>query len=133
MYPAAYALTALTMATVPQVTSLSDSIAGVAAKGRTVTLASLVETHPDASRQALVSLAESWARSRTEAGQGRAAAPPYGGERDGSLAAAQRIAVLYAEVWNDSFPVRNLTRFASWDPVRRRAAMLIDSLRRAGH
>jgi CHAT domain-containing protein len=48
------------------------------------------------------------------------------------LTTARRLAVAYAAAWRDSFPVREVTRFAAWPAERRATKLWADSVRRAG-
>jgi CHAT domain-containing protein/Tfp pilus assembly protein PilF len=48
------------------------------------------------------------------------------------LTVARRLAIAYAAAWRDSFPVREVARFAAWPPERRAAKVWVDSVRRAG-
>ena len=53
-------------------------------------------------------------------------------ERDLELRAAARLAAAYANVWRDSFPVRQVDRFLAATPEQRAAKVSADSVRRAG-
>ena len=49
-----------------------------------------------------------------------------------ALTTARRLANAYATAWADSFPVREVIRFASWPAPRRAGKVWADSVRRAG-
>jgi len=49
------------------------------------------------------------------------------------LARAEFLGRLYAEVWGDSFPLREVRRFTAWPPAHRVLRVRADSLRRAGN
>ncbi|OLC70563.1 MAG: hypothetical protein AUH78_20530 [Gemmatimonadetes bacterium 13_1_40CM_4_69_8] len=83
-------------------------------------LVEAVRAQPDDARQALRQLLDRTAASDS----GTAAA---------SLSAADRLAHAYAEAWGDSFPLRQVARFASWSPEERVAKVAADSIRRAGN
>jgi signal transduction histidine kinase len=52
---------------------------------------------------------------------------------DQALASANRLAGLIAMEHRDSFPLREVMRFARWSPAERGAKVAVDSLRRAGN
>jgi CHAT domain-containing protein/Tfp pilus assembly protein PilF len=53
--------------------------------------------------------------------------------REEQLAVARRIAAANAVGWRDSFLVREVERFAAWDPSARAGKIWVDSVRRAGN
>ena len=77
-----------------------------------------VRQRNDAARKALSQL-------RTAAGRGDSA--------DVALIAAERLAGAYAVAWQDSFFVRQITRFRSLSPAARQATLAADSIRLAGN
>src|SRR5207245_1954573 len=77
-----------------------------------------VRQRNDAARKALSQL-------RTAAGGGDSA--------DVALIAAERLAGAYAVAWQDSFFVRQITRFRSLSPAARQATLAADSIRLAGN
>lgn len=79
-----------------------------------------VRQRPDDARRALSDLLE------------RATAPDTG-LASANLASAERLARAYVLTWADSFPLRQVARFASWSSTQRRAKVAVDSVRRAGN
>src|SRR2546426_494693 len=77
-----------------------------------------VRQRNDAARKA-------WSQLRTAAGGGDSA--------DVALIAAERLAGAYAVAWQDSFFVRQITRFRSLSPAARQATLAADSIRLAGN
>ncbi|HEV8150345.1 MAG TPA: tetratricopeptide repeat protein, partial [Gemmatimonadales bacterium] len=57
------------------------------------------------------------------------AGPPNSAE---DLTVARRLAAAYALAWRDSFPLREVARFAAWPRERRAAKLGADSVRRVG-
>lgn len=53
--------------------------------------------------------------------------------RGAPLADAERLASAFAAAWNDSFHVRQVSRFRGLSPEQRRAKVVADSVRRAGN
>ena len=52
--------------------------------------------------------------------------------REEAMTAARSLAQGYAVAWQDSFLVRQVSRFAAWSPQRRESKLWVDSVRRAG-
>lgn len=109
------------------ITLVALSVLGLAAGARPLpqvaaepdtALVAAARAQPDSAREAL-------RRTLVEAG---AAAPA-----DSALAEATRLARAWAIAWQDSFPVRQVARFASWSANDRRVKLAADSLRRAGN
>jgi CHAT domain-containing protein len=100
--------------------SAADSLRVFGEESDSAALAAAVRQRPDDARLALsrlLSLAAARSPERT---------------RDAYLASAGRLSRVYAQVWRDSFPMRQVESFAQWSPERRAAKVLVDSLRREG-
>ena len=63
----------------------------------------------------------------------RLAATTGDGTRTLHLTAAGNLARVYADVWRDSFYVRQIARFDAWSPARRLTKVVADSLRLVGN
>jgi len=61
------------------------------------------------------------------------ASAPDPGRADAVLAQAQTLALAYLQVWGDSFPLREVRRFAAWPRSSRIRRATADSLRLAGN
>lgn len=55
-----------------------------------------------------------------------------GAIREEAMTAARSLAQGYAAAWQDSFLVRQVSRFAGWSPQQREGKLWVDSVRRAG-
>jgi CHAT domain-containing protein len=84
------------------------------------TLTTAVRRRPDDAREALRRLLA------------LAASPLPDSARGAHLASAMRLAQTYAYVWRDSFPMRQVAEFGRSTSERRRAKVVVDSLRHAG-
>lgn len=80
--------------------------------------ASWVSAFPDQARDSI----RAWMAGAVRAGASATA-----------LRRAGQLAVLYVQVWGDSFPLREVRRFTAWPPAQRMARVRADSLRRAGN
>jgi CHAT domain-containing protein/Flp pilus assembly protein TadD len=61
-----------------------------------------------------------------------AASSPDDRERNAQITRARHLADAFAIAWNDSFHVRDVSRFAAWSQSQRTTRVLADSLKRAG-
>jgi len=97
----------------------AEALRRLAERGGDSALRASVVRSPVAAREATQRLLERTAK-------GDAAA-------DQALASANRLAGLIAMEHSDSFPLREVMRFARWSPAERGAKVMVDSLRRAGN
>src|SRR5690349_11623958 len=97
----------------------SDSLRQLAERGD-ARVAAIVTQFPDSARTTFTHLL-------------RLAATTGDGTRTSHLAAARNLARVYADVWRDSFYVRQISRFDAWSPAERLTKVAADSLRLAGN
>ncbi|HEX5631794.1 MAG TPA: tetratricopeptide repeat protein, partial [Gemmatimonadales bacterium] len=94
------------------------------------TMRALVERGSDSALVATVNRSPVAAREAMQALLDRTARP---GEGDLALAGANRLAGAMAIALGDSFPLRQVMRYAAWTPAERGAKVAIDSIRFAGN
>ncbi|HEX5819719.1 MAG TPA: tetratricopeptide repeat protein, partial [Gemmatimonadales bacterium] len=102
-----------------QQASQAEALRALAMRGDEAALRASVSRSPVAAREATQRLLE------------RSATGDAAGDR--ALAGANRLAGAIAVEHRDSFPLREVMRFASWSPAERGAKVAVDSLRRAGN
>ena len=103
-----------------QQSAVPDSFRVFETSSDSAALTTAVRHRPDDAREAIRRLLA------------RAALPLPDSVQSEQLASAVRLARAYAHVWRDSFPMRQVAEFTGWPPERRRAKVIVDSLRRAG-
>ena len=114
----------------PQEAGSADEIMRLAERVEGDQLAQAVQSAPDGAREAFRRLlAEAVNRSEDDGAEEPASSTSSLSQ---PLAAAERLARAYAEVWTDDFLLRQLGRFRAWPPADRRRRIAADSLRRAG-
>ena len=114
----------------PQEAGSADEIMRLAERVEGDQLAQAVQSAPDGAREAFRRLlAEAVNRSEADGAEEPASSTSSLSQ---PLAAAERLARAYAEVWTDDFLLRQLGRFRAWPPADRRRRIAADSLRRAG-
>jgi signal transduction histidine kinase len=94
-------------------------------------LRTLAERGGDSALRAGVARSPVAAREATQRLLERTATGDAGADR--ALASANRLAGAIALEHRDSFPLREVIRFARWSPAERGAKVTVDSLRRAGN
>lgn len=96
-----------------------DSLRAFDIESDSATLTTAIRSRPDDAREALRRLLA-------------LAVSPLPDSAGRTLASAARLAQTYAHVWGDSFPMRQVAEFGRWTPERRKAKVVVDSLRHAG-
>jgi CHAT domain-containing protein/tetratricopeptide (TPR) repeat protein len=105
--------------TPPQARLPSDSLQQLVERGDSRVVA-IVQQFPDTARSTFARLLS------------LAATTPAPAARASHLTTAHRLAAAYAVAWNDSFFVRQASRFTAWTPAQRLTKAAVDSLRIAG-